>query len=115
LHKLDIKPLSVNQAKSIFKGRITKTKAYRRYEKDLALLLPKNIDFSQEMLKVSLIWGFSNKLCDADNPVKPFIDILQNNYGFNDRRIYEYSIKKEIVSKGQEFIKFEITPYNSTI
>lgn len=111
MHKLDIKPLSVNEAKSIFRGRITKTKAYRQYERDLLILLPRNLDFSQDRFKVFLIWGFSSKLSDADNPVKPFIDILQTAYGFNDNQIYEYSIKKEIVKKGQEFIKFKVEPF----
>lgn len=108
MHKLDIKPLSVNKAKSIFRGRMTKTKAYREYERHILLLLPRNIEIPQGNMRVLLKWGFSNKLADADNPTKPFIDILQTAYGFNDHRIYEYSIKKEIVPKGKEFIEFKI-------
>ena len=100
-----IKPLSVNCA---WQGKRFKTKAYKQYEKECLLLLPKKIDIPDGKLKASLTFGFSSKLADADNPVKCFVDILQKKYGFNDNRIYEYSIKKEDVKKGCEYIAFEI-------
>jgi len=50
----------------------------------------------------------SNKGFDLDNSLKPFIDILQKKYGFNDNRIYSITAMKRIVPKGEEFISFDI-------
>ena len=47
-------------------------------------------------------------MSDVDNGAKPFIDILQKKYGFNDNQIYELHLYKEIVDKGNEFIDFSI-------
>ena len=59
-------------------------------------------------LKIVLKFGFSSKLADWDNPIKPFQDILQKKYKFNDSQIYKAIVIKEIVKKGNEFIEFEI-------
>ncbi|ABV74330.1 hypothetical protein BA3_0045 [Thalassomonas phage BA3] len=103
--KLNIKPLSINCA---FQGKRFKTKKYKQYEQECLLLLPRKVEIPEGKLKVSLFFGFSSKLADADNPVKCFIDILQKKYGFNDNKIYEYSISKVDVKKGEEFIEFKI-------
>lgn len=109
--RIKIKPLSVNQC---WQGRRFKTKIYKAYEQELLLKLkPYDIDETLK-LAVYITWGFSSKGSDIDNPTKPFFDILQKKYGFNDSRIYELHIKKEIVKKGSEFIDFEIetiTPF----
>jgi Holliday junction resolvase RusA-like endonuclease len=102
--KISIKPLSVNQA---WKGKRFKTNIYKKYEKDCFTILPK-ITVPDGKLKAYLVFGFSSTLSDADNPVKCFVDILQKKYGFNDNKIYEYSIKKVDVKKGEEFIEFSI-------
>lgn len=106
--KISVKPLSVNQA---WKGRRFKTDDYKKYERVLLLLLPK-LDIPEGDLKLSIKFGFSSKGSDLDNPVKLFQDCLQKKYKFNDSRIYELNIKKEIVKKGQEYIKFKITKIN---
>lgn len=103
--KINIKPLSINCA---FQGKRFKTNKYKQYEKECLLLLPYKIGELEGKLRVSLIFGLSSKLADADNPVKCFIDILQKKYKFNDNKIYEYSIKKVDVKKGDEFIYFDI-------
>lgn len=100
MKKINIRPLSVNRA---WKGKRFKTEEYKQYEKDLGLLLPKDIKVKSGL---SLEFGFSSKLSDIDNPVKPFIDILQKKYGFNDRDLILLIIKKRIVAKGEEYIKF---------
>lgn len=105
LKRIDIKPMSVNKA---WQGKRFKTKEYKRYERDCLTLLPNKLNIPDGNLKVSLLFGFSSKLADADNPVKCFVDILQKKYGFNDSRIYEYSIIKVDVKKGHEFIEFKI-------
>lgn len=47
-------------------------------------------------------------LSDFDNPIKPFQDVLQAKYGFNDSRIVEAVVRKVKTKKGQEYIKFAI-------
>jgi Holliday junction resolvase RusA-like endonuclease len=87
---LDIKPLSVNEA---WQGKRYKTPAYKQYENELLWLLP-NIDLPPPPYKISYIFTFKNKSSDIDNPIKPFQDILCKKYGFDDKDIYEYSVKK---------------------
>ena len=102
---LNKKALSVNK---VWQGRRFKTKEYKSYEKELLLLLP-NIEFvPSNNIKLSITFGYSNKLTDIDNGLKPLIDILQKKYNFNDRYIYELNVKKEIVKKGNEFILIKL-------
>ena len=103
--KLDIKPLSVNKA---FQGRRFKTKEYKAFEKTMLTILPKNKINVLNSLKITLEYGFSNKLSDIDNPCKMVLDCLCKKYGFDDRQIYELIQKKEIVKKGSEFIEIDI-------
>ena len=105
MNKINIKPLSVNQA---WMGRKFKTKFYKDYEIELALKLPKLKINKENKLELNLIVGYSNRSSDIDNFLKPFIDVLQKKYLFNDRNIYKLNIVKEIVKKGSEFIQFEI-------
>ena len=103
--RINIKPLSVNEA---WQGRRYKTDKYNAYSKLLSLhLKPFKIDFKGD-LSVHLIFGFSSHGADIDNPVKPILDVMQKKFGFNDNRIYELNIKKEIVKKGNEFIDIDI-------
>jgi len=102
---LNEKALSVNK---VWQGRRFKTKEYKLYEKKLLSLLP-DIDFKfSNRISLDIVFGYSNRLNDIDNGLKPLIDILQKKYNFNDRYIYELNVKKEIVKKGQEFIKIKI-------
>lgn len=102
--KIDIKPISVNQC---WQGRRFKTPKYKHYESELILKLPK-IDVPKSKLFIKIEFGFSNKLSDIDNPLKPFLDILQKKYSINDRDVYKLEVVKTIVRKNNEFIKFEI-------
>lgn len=104
--KVNIKPLSVNDA---WKGRRFKTDKYKHYQRDVMLMLrPLQIPPAPAKLAISITVGYSNAKADVDNVAKPFIDILQKKYGFNDSRIYRLTLVKEIVKKGKEFIEFEI-------
>lgn len=103
--KINVKPLSVNQC---WAGRRFKTPEYKKFERQVLLMLPSNIVIPEGKLKITLTWGFSSRGSDFDNPIKPFIDILQKKYDFNDSRIYEAIIKKVIVKKGGGFIDFEL-------
>ena len=105
--RLNIKPLSVNDA---WKGRRFKTDKYKKYERDVLLLL-KPMIIPKGDLVLDIVWGFSSRGSDFDNPIKPFTDCLQKKYGFNDNRVVESRIKKVIVEKGKEYIIFNIYPY----
>lgn len=97
---LNIKPLSVNRA---FQGRRFKTPEYNAYEKLMRSMLPKCEinDFS----KLKITYGFSNMASDIDNPTKLVLDILQKQYGVNDRDIIYLVLHKVKVKKGEEFIE----------
>lgn len=101
--KIEITPLSVNKC---WQGRRFKTPEYKRYERDLLLLLP-NIPIPKNKLKLTLKIGFKNTLSDIDNICKPLIDILQKKYKFNDKQIYELHLYKEITDKPFIDIDFE--------
>lgn len=99
-----IKPLSVNEA---WKGKRYKTDKYMTYEHNLLYLLPK-ITLPNPPYSIILEFGMSNILSDFDNPCKPFIDVLQKKYGFNDKLIMSAQINKVKVDKGREYIGFSI-------
>ena len=103
--KINVKPLSVNQC---WQGKRFKTVKYKRFEKAVLLLLPNKYKVPAGLLKITLKWGFSSKLADWDNPIKPFQDILQKKYNFNDSRVCKATVEKEIVPKGEEYIEFKI-------
>ena len=102
---IKIKPLSVNDA---WKGKRFKTDGYKKYERDLLLMLPPKLVIPDGELSIYLEWGFSSAASDWDNPIKPFQDILQKKYGFNDNRVFEARVKKKKVKKGSEYIIFNI-------
>jgi len=106
MHKIDIKPASVND---VWQGRRYRNDYYKAYQTAVNLLLPKLIINPLNRLKITLEFGFSNKLSDIDNPIKPILDIMQKKWGFNDNMVYELNVSKKIVKKGEEYIKYEIT------
>lgn len=99
-----IKPLSVNKA---WQGKRFKSPEYKVYEKQMLLTL-KPMQLPKPPLQIDFEFGFSNKASDIDNPMKPFLDILQKKYNFDDAEVYKIVIVKKIVAKGNEFIKFQI-------
>lgn len=107
--RVDIKPLSVNEA---WQGRRFKSAKYKRYEKDVLLLLPE-FEVPDGELTLHLEFGLSSKAADIDNPVKCFCDCLQKKYNFDDKMIYRLEVTKIIVKRGQEYIDFSITPFVS--
>lgn len=105
--RIGIKPLSVNQ---VWQGRRFKTKKYKEYEQLMLLALPhiKHQIPSKARLSLKLSVGVSSKNADLDNVCKPFLDILQKKYGFNDRYVYNIEMTKYNIEKGKEFIQFWI-------
>lgn len=104
MQTIKIKPLSVNEA---WQGRRFKTDKYKKYER-MAMLSIINEPMPKYPYKVKLVFGIS-KSSDIDNPIKPFLDILQKKFAFNDKHITALDVGKRIVKKGNEFISFSIT------
>lgn len=102
--RINIKPLSVNEA---WQGKRFKSDRYKAYEMEMLLRLPAG-HIPNPPYKVYYEFGFSNTLADFDNPCKPLGDILQKKYGFNDNQIYEAHIKKVIVKRGHEYVYVKI-------
>lgn len=105
---VQIKPLSVNEA---YNGRRTRSKKYNLYIDSVSICLPP-LKIPDGDLKLSLEVGFSNSGSDLDNAIKPFQDILQKKYGFNDNRVFEIHAIKKKMKKGREYIRFEIGEAN---
>lgn len=112
MKKIEIKPLSVNEA---WKGKRFKTPAYQSFEKACLYMLPNNIVIPvTDKYEIHYRFGFSNKLCDLVNPEKLITDILCKKYGFDDRYIYRMVLERENVERGKEFFEFEILAYTPT-
>jgi Holliday junction resolvase RusA-like endonuclease len=107
--RVSIKALSVNEA---WQGKRYKTAAYRRYERDLGRLLPRHISIPEGPLRLCVEWGMSRMSGDVDNPLKPFIDVLQKRYGFDDKRIHELWVRKTRVMRGAEYIDFSLSRFS---
>ena len=77
----------------------------------MLVLLP-DIEFTYKNdIHIDIVFGFSSKTADIDNPLKPILDILQKKYNFNDRSVYKLTVEKRIVPKKEEFIQIRISNY----
>lgn len=103
--EINIVPLSVNR---VWQGKRFKTPAYKKYESVMMLMLPKKV-LLPPPFRIDIHFGFSSTLSDIDNPLKPLLDILQKKYSIDDKDIFELNVKKSIVKKGAEYIKFDIS------
>ena len=108
---IKIKPLSVNK---VWQGKRFKTPAYKKYEREMMLLMP-DVEIPDGQLHVYYEFGFSSSASDIDNPIKPLQDILQKRYGFDDKRIRQLTVSKEKVKKGEEYLIYVITEYKQKI
>ena len=106
--KIRIKPLSINKA---FQGKRFKTVDYKAYEFNLTKMLPNEFKAPEGKLELNIKVGYSSPLSDVDNMLKPFIDILQKKYNFDDKMIYKIVIEKELVSKWREYIDWNLIEY----
>lgn len=103
--KIDIKPMSVNEA---WQGKRYKTDAYKLYERTLLFMLPK-IKLPEPPFQLEFEFGFSSSRSDWDNPIKPLQDILQKKYDFNDKDVFKAVVTKTKVAKGEDYLKFKIS------
>jgi|ERR1035437_3515084 Holliday junction resolvase RusA-like endonuclease len=110
LIKIDLAPLSVNDA---WKGKRYKTDKYKQYEKDLTWLLPKNITIPKPPLSVYYEFGITNG-ADGDNCIKQLQDLLAKQYKFLDNQIHEWHVKKiPVKTEKDKYIKFKISSINN--
>jgi Holliday junction resolvase RusA-like endonuclease len=107
MFKINAKPLSVNRC---WQGKRFKTKDYIFYETEILYSLRDYKPVITDNIGIELEFGL-RKTADIDNPIKPILDILQKKYGFNDKNIYELSVKKVIDNKG--YIKINIYAIHS--
>jgi len=105
---IPLKPLSVNEA---WQGKRYKTKAYKQYCKDVAMLLPKGIAIPKGKFGIRFHFYFSSPRSDWDNPIKTTQDAICHTYGLDDANIYLGIVEKFLVEKGQERIEFELFEY----
>ena len=102
--RVNIKPLSVNDA---WQGKRFKTDKYNAYEKEMLVRLPAG-HFPEPPYRIFYEFGLSRRDADYDNPVKPTQDILQKQYHFDDKEIYEAYIRKVLVKKGSEYVRVKV-------
>lgn len=104
-----IKPLSANE---MHLGRKVDSAKYRKYTENLKRILP-DISIPEGSIRVRILACLSSKLSDLDNILKPFLDVLQKRYGFNDRDVYRIDAEKKIVKKGQEKLVFALDAWTT--
>ena len=67
--------------------------------------------FGKDEVTFEIEGGFSNRAADLDNIIKPILDTFQNIFKeFNDNRVYEIKLNKEIVKKGTEYVDIKVYP-----
>lgn len=107
--RIELKPLSVNEA---WKGRRFKTEDYKKYERNLLLMLPKKLEIPEPPFLITFKFGFSSSASDWDNCIKTTQDVLAKKYKFNDKLIRKGIVETEIVPKGKEYLEFKIETLN---
>ena len=106
---INIKPLSVNQA---WGGRTFKSAAYKKYTKEVPLLLPTELQLPPGKLVLLFKWYFSSVASDIDNPIKPMQDLICDYYQVDDKHIYLAMQEKKLVKRGKERVEFEFLAYS---
>lgn len=105
--RINIKPLSVNQA---FRGRRFTSPKYKVFQDAVTAALP-HITLPDPPFAIYFKFGFSSKTSDWDNCIKTAQDCLAKHYKFNDKLIRKGEVHTEIVKKGQEYFVFHITTF----
>lgn len=107
--KIDIKPISINEA---YTGRRFKTDKYKIFKKKFKLLVDKKIKAPEKSFYIVFEFGFSNVLSDWDGSIKNTQDTLQDILKFNDVVILGGWTVKKKVDKGKEYIKYYFVEEN---
>jgi len=104
---IPIRPLTANRG---WYGRRFKSKEYKQFEKDIAMLVKRPSESLTGPLSVTIEAYFKNyKLSDIDNIAKVQIDVLQSMGFFkNDNQIQELHLYKYPCANKQERTKITI-------
>lgn len=102
--KLQIKPLSINEA---YTGKRKRTEKYNVFKRQISFLLP-NIKLPEPPFEIHFKFGLSSLSSDGDNLIKTSQDCIAEKYGFNDKLIKRWIVDVEQVKKGHEYISFKI-------
>ena len=93
------------------RGRKTiKTSDYTKYQNEIRdEIMDVKWPFEKSEVVFIVVAGLSNRGADLDNCIKPLLDTFQNIFEeFNDNKVYEIHMTKDIVQKGKEYIDVEI-------
>ena len=85
MYRVDIKPMSVNEA---WQGRRYRSKKYVQYCANLLLMLPR-LTVPKTNLEINFIFGIT-AISDIDNPLKLILDIFQKKYNFDFKVVLDY-------------------------
>ena len=111
-HRFDFKPLSANK---MFYRAKQLTREYREWREAIYEDVEDRTKWKfkkDERLDFTVNVGFSSKLADVDNCIKPLLDTFQYMFEFNDKYVYRVEITKEIVKKGDEYFEVYVKTYN---
>lgn len=111
MHRINFKPISLNEA---YSGKRYKTEYCKAFVKAVTLMV-KPQKMPEPPYKISFIFGVSNMGADWDNPVKLSQDCIAKKLMFNDRLIHKGEAEKVLVPKGQEFIMWKLEHHVSEI
>jgi Holliday junction resolvase RusA-like endonuclease len=103
------RPLSTNQMSG--RRKTYETKNYIAYRDLIAKKAGGFYGVSKDdKFRVYVEVGFSNKRADADNVLKPLLDSITACIDdiFDDSQVYIIEVKKTIVKKGYEFVRFHM-------
>ena len=107
LYKINIVPLSINQA---YKGRRFSTDQHKKYKDLLRIHFLKmkvpQID-PKERINLYLEFGTTDRQ-DLSNSIKCFEDCLCDHLGINDRKVESIYARKKIVKEKDRYIIFGI-------
>ena len=107
-HRFQVKPLSANAMTG--RNKTYQTAAYTAYQNEIRdELMGIAWPFEAEQVHFDIEAGLSNRGQDLDNIVKPVLDTYQIIYEeFNDNKVYEITLRKTIVPKGDEFLHVRV-------
>jgi Holliday junction resolvase RusA-like endonuclease len=99
------------------KGKTTfKTREYQEYQENIRdYLLGEEWPFSDSLVQFTIDAGLSNRGADIDNVIKPLLDTYQGMFEeFNDNKVYQIEITKNIVKKGEEYLTVTVEEYHAS-
>lgn len=110
--RIPVKPISVNELYLTDQktGKRFRNPKYDSFLWEMAAELPP-VKVPNMPLAVRYEFGVSNPGMDLDNCVKATQDAMATKYDFNDKMIFAFYAKKEVVDKGDEYIDVKMKEF----